>query len=385
MLRFAIVLMTLLLLAGSSQGAEPIKIGVSLGLSGQYSAFSLQQERGFELWQRDVNRNGGILGRAVKLLIHDDRSDPEIAKTLYKQMIDKDKVDFLFGPYSTRLTAAILPLTEKRRFPVLISGAAGDSLWKQGYRYAVGLSTPASDFTAGFFELLVEANLDDIAIIHTDDPFSQNLAQGARVLAKRYGLKVNFTALAKDNGRTFDDLALQVRNSGVRVLIFCGHLERAKEMRLALKRLHWYPAAFYAAVGPTLPVFYTMLKDDANLVMSTTLWDPKVGFPGAQRFFDEYIAAFHETPDYHAALAYASGEVLSAAIADAGGVDLEKVRAALFKLDTMTIIGRYGIYSTGKQIRQETFVTQWQNGKVEIVWPETVQTARPIFNSIPRD
>jgi branched-chain amino acid transport system substrate-binding protein len=385
MLRVAIILLMLLLPSGLSHGAEPIKLGVSLGLTGQYSAFAQQQKRGFELWQKDVNGRGGILGRPVKLFIHDDKSDPQIAKNLYKQMTDTEKVDFLFGPYSTRLTAAILPWTEKNRFPVLISGAAGGTLWERGYHYAVGIFTPASDFTAGFFELLVKANLDDIAILETDDPFSQNLARSAEVLAKRYGLRVKFTGSLKNGCPTVEDMVRRVRHSGARVLVLCGHLDEAVRMRLALKRLHWYPAAFYAAAGPSLPAFRARLGQNANLVFSTTIWNPRVDFPGSQRFLDEYVATFHERPDYHAAVAYAAGEVLDAAIKSVGGIDSERVRAALFKLDTMTIIGRFGIDRTGRQIRQATFVFQWQNGKTEIVWPETVQTARPMFCVVPKE
>lgn len=384
MLRYAMVLLTLLLSTGLSRGAEPIKVGVSLGLTGRYSTFSLQQEHAFELWQKDVNRSGGILGRDVKLIIRDDGSDPEIARTLYRQMIDKDKVDFLFGPYSTGITAAILPLTEKHRFPVLISGAAGDSLWANGYRYAIGVYTPASEFTTGLFELLVKARLDDIAIIHAGDAFSQDLAKGARVLAKRYGFTLNFTASLQKGSRAADDMAKRARDSGARVLIVCGHLNEAVRMRLALKRLHWYPAALYEAVGPTLPAFYDTLKGDANLVLSTSLWDPEMRFPGTRHFFNEYVTTFHETPDYHAALAYAAGEVLSAAIKKAGSIDRQKVTDVLFTLDTMTIIGRYGIDRTGKQIRQETFITQWQDGKPQIVWPRAVRTAPPIFGVIPK-
>ncbi|MDR3554182.1 MAG: amino acid ABC transporter substrate-binding protein [Syntrophobacteraceae bacterium] len=385
MFHVVIILLMLLLPSGLSHGAEPITVGVSLGLTGQYSAFAQQQKRGFELWQKDVNGRGGILGRPVKLFVHDDKSDPQIAKSLYRQMIDTEKVDFLFGPYSTRLTAAILPWTEKRRFPVLISGAAGDTLWERGYHYAVGIYTPASDFTAGFFELLVKANLDDIAILETDDPFSQNLAWSAGELAKRYGLRVKFAASLKNGCPTMEDMVRRVRKSGAGVLVLCGHLAESVKMRLALKGLHWYPAAFYAATGPSLPAFHTRLGDEANLVFSTTVWNPKVNFPGSQRFLNEYVATFHERPDYHAAVAYAAGEVLNAAIQSVGGIDPERVRAALFKLDTMTIIGRFGIDRTGRQIRQATFVFQWQNGKTEIVWPETVQTARPKFGVVPKE
>lgn len=380
-LRCVLLCVTLVLSSGLAKGNEPITIGVSLGLTGRYSAMALQQEHGFELWQKDVNRSGDILGKQVQLLIRDDKSDPEIAKKLYRNMIDNDKVDFCFGPYSTGLTAAVLPITEKRRVPLLISGGAGDSLWAKQYRYAVGVFTPASQYTTGFFELLVKANLDNIAIVYADDPFSQDLAKGALVQAKRYGFKVVCAASLQQGGQTIEDILRRVRASGARVLIVCGHLRAAVRMRLSMKRLDWRPAAFYASVGPDLPAFDEKLADEANLVFSTTLWDPQVRFPGARRFWNEFVAAFHQAPDYHAALAYAAGQVLSAAINNAGCIDRQEVKNALYRLDTMTIIGRYGIDRTGKQMRQQTYILQWQDGKPQIVWPITVRTARAIFSA----
>ena len=67
------------------------------------------------------------------------------------------------------------------------------------------------------------------------------------------------------------------------------------------------------------------------------------------------------------------------AVKEAGSIDYEKVRSTLFRLDTMTIIGRFGLNSTGKQIRQSTFIIQWQKGQKEIVWPKEIKTAEPIF------
>jgi len=62
-----------------------------------------------------------------------------------------------------------------------------------------------------------------------------------------------------------------------------------------------------------------------------------------------------------------------------GSVNRKKVRSALFSLDTMTIIGRFGVDKTGKQVRQHTFIIQWQNGIKELVWPDQIKTAEPIF------
>jgi branched-chain amino acid transport system substrate-binding protein len=71
--------------------------------------------------------------------------------------------------------------------------------------------------------------------------------------------------------------------------------------------------------------------------------------------------------------------VLAEAISEAGSVDRDQVRSLLFNLDTMTIIGRFGVDQTGKQVRQQALIIQWQNGQKEIVWPEAIQTAKPRF------
>jgi len=64
---------------------------------------------------------------------------------------------------------------------------------------------------------------------------------------------------------------------------------------------------------------------------------------------------------------------------EVGSIDKKKVRDALFHLDTMTIIGRFGVDKNGKQERQHTFIIQWQNGHKELVWPVQIKTAEPKF------
>src|SRR5262249_860520 len=84
--------------------AEPIRIGVSLGLTGQFQRFATMQKRGYELWRDDVNARGGIRGRPVELVIRDDRSDPLVAQQIYQDFVTVGSVDVLFGPYSSQLT-----------------------------------------------------------------------------------------------------------------------------------------------------------------------------------------------------------------------------------------------------------------------------------------
>ena len=108
-------------------------------------------QKGFSIWEDEkVNSSGGLLGRKVELIIYDDHSDSERAKELYEKLIVQDKVDHLFGPYSSDITAAILPVTEKHGFPLLITGAASDKLWQMGYQYAFGIFIPAKPLLCRF-------------------------------------------------------------------------------------------------------------------------------------------------------------------------------------------------------------------------------------------
>src|SRR5213075_2418137 len=99
--------------ASSADPAPPLRIGVSLGLSGTYAAISDMQKKAYRLWEHDVNQRGGILGRKVELIIRDDKSDPEISKRIYVDYIEREKVDFVFGPYSSAITAVVAPVTEQ--------------------------------------------------------------------------------------------------------------------------------------------------------------------------------------------------------------------------------------------------------------------------------
>ncbi len=358
---------------------EPIKIGVSLGLTGRFSVMSDALHKGFKLWEQHINAGGGILERPVRIISQDDHGSPETARSIYVKLIETDKVDFLFAPYSSLITEAVLPIAEEHEIPILVAGAAADRLWEQGFQNVIGVYTPASKFTIGFLELLVENDLDGIAVVYADDSFSVDLAEGTRDWAQRFGLRLVLFEEFKKGTVTLDPLAVKAMEKGADVLMVCGHMNEAVNMTRALKRIGWRPQAYYASVGPAFQVFRDRCGEDAENVFATSLWEPLANYPGARNFERDFIAAYGEVPGYHAGLAYAAGQVLAETIKEAGSVHRKRVRSLLLHLDTMTIIGRFGVDRTGKQVRQQAFIIQWQNGQKELVWPETIKTAEPRF------
>lgn len=358
---------------------EPIRIGVSLGLTGRFSSMADVLKKGFMLWEQKVNREDGLLGRPVRVVVRDDQGDPERAVSIYRDLMENERVDFLFAPYSSLVTEAVLPVAEEYDMPILVAGAAADRLWENGYRNAVGIFTPASKFTHGFLELLVMNELDRITIAYADDSFSDDLANSTKKWAWRLGLNVVGFEKFRKGLVNLDPIAVKARKNRSQVLMICGHMNESVNMSRALERVGWRPKALYASVGPALQCFYDRCGPAADFVFSTSLWEPGANYPGAQQFNRQFIETYGSAPVYHAALAYAAGQVLKKAVSEAGSFKPDKVRDALFSLDTMTIIGRFGVGKTGKQVRQHTFVVQWQNGRKELVWPSQIKTAEPVF------
>ncbi|MBF0345524.1 MAG: amino acid ABC transporter substrate-binding protein [Nitrospirae bacterium] len=365
----------------SQAAAEPIKFGVTLGLTGKNAELADMQAKGFLLWQNEVNKRGGILGRNVEIVIYDDKDNKDNGKSLYEILIQKDKVDLLFGPYSSGMTAAILPVTEKYEYPVLVSGASSDELWKQGYKYVFGIFIPASRYAVGFLEAAANSGITDIAIVYAEDAFSKSIAQGTKEWAERFGLNIVLYKEFKKTRENLDDIALEAKTAGAKGLIVCGHFDEAVAMRLSLEKIRWKPKAYFASVGPVLQSYYDRLDTKANHTFSASQWEhhERMNMPASTAFYNAFKNAYGVDPSYHAATAYAAGEIFEAAIKKAKTVDKKQIKHLLSTMNTTSILGKYGVDSTGMQIKHYTITIQWQNGKKEIVWPKELMTSKPVF------
>ena len=370
--------------AGATTAAAPapLRIGVSLGLTGSYANIARLQQHAYRLWERHVNARGGILGRKVEIVIRDDQSKPEVARRIYEDFILKQKLDFVIGPYSSPVTVAVAPLAEKHGYPMLVAGASADELWNQGYTHIVGLWTPAGRYANGFLALLAEAGIERIGIVTVDDVFSLSAAEGAHRWAPQYGLRVSSFAVQPKARPDLAQAAGAARRGGAQALLLSGHYNEAVQMRAVLKKIDWSPRAYYATVGPAIPKYLDELGADAHATFFTSLWEPRkdLRHPGSAMFLREFVAAYKETPSYHAATAYAAGQILEQAILKAGSTEPAAVRAALFALDTYNILGRFAVDRTGQQVKAVALIIQWQGRQREIVWPPELRTAAPIFN-----
>ncbi|MDE1461447.1 amino acid ABC transporter substrate-binding protein [Spartinivicinus poritis] len=379
----------LLLGLGSSWAAakESVKIGLSLGLTGRYALMADMQQKAYRLWQKQVNDRGGLLGRQVDIIIKNDQSQKSLAPALYEELITKDNVDFIFGPYSSAITLAVSEVAERHGYPMLAAGAASDKIWQQGFSNVFGMWTPASRYTLGFLKMLLIMEEDNLAIVSPDDSFSKSVGLGAREWATRLGLTIKYYQVFTKGAVNYQQLATAARQSGAQILMMTGHFKESVAMRQALTAINWQPRGYLATVGPTLPKYLTKLGPaEVENTFAVSIWekikDQGSIKGGAQEFAKKFETTYTISPSYHAATAFAAGQILEAAVKRANSFDQDKVREALFTLDTYSLIGRYAVDRTGVQVKRFPLTIQWQQGKKEIVWPEALRTKPPVFTRI---
>ena len=120
---------------GVTQAQQPIRIGASLSQTGAFAALGQNQLRGYQLCIKHANEKGGLLGRKLELIAEDDQSQAATVVQIYEKLITQDKVDAIFGPYSSPLTEAAANVSEKYRMPMVAPNAAATSIFKKVRRF----------------------------------------------------------------------------------------------------------------------------------------------------------------------------------------------------------------------------------------------------------
>lgn len=365
--------------AQATQPDRPIRIGASVSRSGPLAPAGEMYEKGLRLWQRDVNARGGMQGRQVELVLHDDASTPEKAAEVYAALIDDKKADLLLGPADNSLALAVVPVLERTQTPCLFAMPASDNLWKNGKGLVFSVLAPMAEWPDGFFELTARAGYERMALIIVDHPQGERVRTNTAKWIKRYGLRLVSESLIQT--QDVPHALEQARNADAEVVTVWGTQEGCIRTIRALKNMAWKPKAVYASTTMFQHNLRELSSRDMNGVFTAMPWEARMAaaYPGGSAFVTAFRAAHSQEPEVLAASAYASGQLLEAALAKGGSKGKESLRQTLATLDTVTILGRFGVDASGMQLRQFPLTEQWQKGKREIVWPDDLKTARPLL------
>ena len=383
----------------TTQNQAPIKIGISVSLSGDFSADGKATEQGYQLWADNINKNGGLLGRQVKLEFANDTSDTNQVVTNYQKFIATDKVDLVLGPYSTLLTKPASKEAARYGYAMVEGSGGGPSVFTQGLNNVFDASPPIVSQMNGFTQYVLSLPASErpttAAYATEDDPFTQPMIDQAKKLLEAGGIKTVDYQVYSAETTDFTPIAQKVINSGAQLVVLGSMLPDILAEVKAFRQQHFNPKAIVASAGPDQGAQFTGPLGGANVaegIFYPNGWDSSINIPATSdvpgsisntQFVQDFIAKYGgaaadisaDSPE-----AYSAAQVLQQAVEKVGSLDNAKIVAELHSGDTFhTVQGDVKFDSTGQNTSGLVYVFQWQQGSVKVVYPSAQAVAAPEY------
>ena len=375
---------------------DTITIGFTTSQTGPLNVDSLGLVRGYELWRDEVNAAGGIKagGKSYKVnfVSYDDQSVGGRVQQLYTRIVNQDRAQFLFSPYSSGLTAPAAIISEQYGKVMVDAGGAEEKPFQLGNKNLFMVITSASHYLSGAVEALKSKNPHaKIAMVYSDDPFSKAVLTATKQQAEAAGLQVVMDESYAPSTTDFGPIVNKVISSNADAFMGGGHYSDgatlARQMYDQKANMKW--VSILVAPGDDK---FGELGPAALGVTVPSQWELQVSYkpefgPTTPEFAKAFENKFHAKADSHAASGYTAGQILQHAIEQANSIEPEKVAAALNATDVTTFFGHIKFATDpghhGLQTAHEMVLAQWQkvNGKPgrQVVWPLDAKSGDLIY------
>jgi branched-chain amino acid transport system substrate-binding protein len=375
---------------GSNQPQPPITIGISVSRSGDFSADGKATEQGYQLWADTVNKNGGLLGRQIKLDFLSDASSTTQVVTNYQKLITADHVDLVFGPYSTLLTKPSSVVANRYGYGMLEGSGGGPSVFTQGLHNIFDVSPPIVsqlDSFAQYIIALPAAQRPQTAAYATeDDPFTQPMIDRVRQLLEQGGVKTASYQVYPAETTDYTPIAQKVIASGAQLVVLGSMLPDMIAFVQAFRQQHFNPKAIAASAGPDQGSQFTGPIGGATTaegIFFPNAWDPTITTYQNAQMVKDYLAKYGGTAQQisaDTAEAYSVGQVLYQAANKIHSISNAALIKELHSGDTFqSVQGDVKFNDAGENIDGVGFVFQWQKGAVSLVYPQAHATTSPEF------
>lgn len=392
--------------SGTGMAAETIKVGASLPLTGGFSVTGDKHKVGYELCVGMINDRGGVLGRKLELIVSDNRSDTETAISQYERMINVNKVDVIFGTFSSKLTFPVSAITEKYGMVNPVPSGGALRIYSIGHKNLFYFQQNAAEYIGKTLErtlndLVGKSGMPKtVAVVRADDFFANGIAAGllgsevklpgsGKIVANlapgglaNMGMKVVLNEKWPEEG--FSDwvtLANSIKRSKAEMLVaLTASAEEAVQLTRALQTLKYQPKAIFMSQG-TQNEYLEAVGKAAEGVMVHSSWHPAAAWQGelsGKPFGNQdFIAAFKKKygaePDEDGAIPFALCQGMEQAIRGAGSTDNKKIadwmHARTAANPVKTILGSFHWDKRGLPVNKSHLMTQWQGGKLKFIYP----------------
>ena len=364
--------------AAETKAAAPLKIGISLSLTGDFADPGKAAKLGYELWAAEVNKAGGILGRQVEIKIVDDASSPDQVVTNYQNLITQDKVDIVFGPFSSLLTIPSARVAKRYGYAFIEPAGGGPKVFAE-HLDNLFFVQPApvvkgGDVFANYVLSLPAAERPKTAAYaKLDDPFAAPIADYIKTRFEAAGIKTVYDQTYPAESADMTPIIAGVAAAKPDVLVSGTQSEDAFAQVKAMIQLKFSPKWLFMSNGANSPTEFPDKVGAKNTegIFTSGDWYPASPIAGSKEFIAAYIAKYGGDAngiDNTSAEAYSAGMVLGEVTKKTGKVDNKTIIKTLHSGVWPTLVGDLSWDADGAP-KGEYLLTEWISGQLTTVFP----------------
>src|SRR5215216_5021951 len=374
----------------SDDSSEPIKIGISLPLTGEFSQPGTAAKQGYQVWADTVNSQGGLLGRQVELDIKDDASDQNTVVADYNALISRDNVDLLLGTFSSLLNLPASAVAERNQMLYVEPAGGAPEMFDRGFQYLFFAQQATADHQGDLFVDYILGLPKNIrpkmaAYPSIDDPFAIPVIDSIREKFEAAGIKTVYKDIYPVSTSNFDSIANAVKSADPDLIAHGAVFDDGVGFIRALSKVGFQARYFFETSAPSGAAQFSNAVgiDNTEAIFYAVSHTPEAHTPGNQEFVAAFRDKFGGLPAEDAADAFATGQVLQKAVEEVGSIDDQAALADYLRNNSVdTILGPLQWDDRGAP-QGQFLIGQWQNGKAEVILPKEVATTDHIENRRP--
>ncbi len=360
--------------------SAPVRIGYSMSRTGPWTGGAqVSQEPNYLLWAEQQNAAGGLdvkgVRRRIELISSDDRSDMETVVRTYEKLMGSDKVDLVLPPWGSNANFAVAPLANRHGYPFLAPTALSKRLVDLKLPYFFLLLQQPKPMCDALVDMFKANGVKTVAVIYVDDLFGLENYAAFKVALQGTGITMVEDKSYPGGVKDLSPVLRSMKDKNPDAFVGFTYPPDTILASRQAKEIGFNPKFFYASVGTAFPLYKNVITaEGAEGVLGMGSWNSKTS-PGAKAYFDAHVASQKKEPDRWASGACWAGlEILTNAV-KAHGLDRKAIRDYVAGTTHKTILGDIR-FEGSENVGTPGTVGQWQNGEFEVVWPQSVATAK---------
>jgi branched-chain amino acid transport system substrate-binding protein len=354
-------------ISGSAEAQKSIRIGYPVILSGPGALIGEPSLKGAQMFVEEINAKGGVLNRKIELVVRDTKGNADEAVRVARDLILRENVDFLFGTLTSAEGPAVSPIAKENKIVFVVPVVKTDQLTAKENLHPYVFRTTTNTTIEGRTGAEIMAKWNNIKRVGTMSPdyaFGQDVTKAFVVHLKKIRPDIEIVdqqwpKLGETDYSPFINAQMAKKPDAVFSSLWGGHFVTFAKQAKALRYFESFSHNFLGAGEAGAIETAKAMGDDYPFGVWANSYDAFNWAEGPQAHKD-YIARLRaytkeEHPSSWPITGYIGMQILTAAIAKAGGTDSDKVSQAMLDITVDTPIGKQTIRAKDHQANRAQF------------------------------